>query len=123
MYNCHVFEDKEEEIPVANVDTAWATAMNKRTFIRLFGALMASPVISPLLAWASKNKLQNWAGNLEYGTDPLYSANSLEQVRSYVKKQSKLKVLGTRHCFNNIADSTHNFLSYKSMDEVVALEP
>src|SRR2546429_1062426 len=97
--------------------------MNKRTFIRLFSALMASPIISPLLARAAKDKLTNWAGNLEYGTDRLYSANSLEQVRSYVKKQNKLKVLGTRHCFNNIADSTDNFLSLKSMDEVVALEP
>src|SRR5258707_6757582 len=96
--------------------------MKKRTFIRLFAAVAASPVISPLLAWASKDKLKNWAGNLEYSTDRLYSTNSLEQVRSYVKKQSKLKVLGTRHCFNNIADSTHNFLSLKSMDSMVALD-
>src|SRR5947208_2449437 len=96
--------------------------MNKRTFIRLFGAVTASPAISPLLAWAANNKLKNWAGNLEYSTDRLYSAKSLEQVRSYVKKESQLKVLGTRHCFNNIADSTHNLLSLKSMDEVVALD-
>ena len=97
--------------------------MNKRTFIKVFGALLPGPVISPLLAWASKNRLQNWAGNLEYSTDRLYSADSLEQLRSYVRKQSKLKVLGTRHCFNNIADSTNSFLSLKSMDNVVALEP
>ena len=97
--------------------------MNKRAFIRLFTGVIASPVISPLLAWASKNKLKNWAGNLEYSTDRLYSANSLEQVRSYVKKHSKLKVLGTRHCFNNIADSTDNLLSMKSIDDVVALDP
>jgi len=97
--------------------------MNKRTFVRLFAAVAASPVISPLLAWASKDKLKNWAGNLEYSTDRLYSATSVEQVRSYVKKQSNLKVLGTRHCFNNIADSTDNFLSVKSMDEVVRLDP
>lgn len=96
--------------------------MNKRTFIRLFAALMASPVFSPLLTWASDNKLTNWAGNLEYGTDRLYSANSVEQVQNYVRKQSKLKVLGTRHCFNNIADSTDNLLSLRSMDEVVALD-
>jgi xylitol oxidase len=97
--------------------------MNKRTFIKLLAAMIASPVISPLLAWALGNKLKNWAGNLEYSTDRLYSANSLEQVQGYVKKQSKLKVLGTRHCFNNIADSTHDFLSLKAMDEVVALDP
>src|SRR5882762_3128913 len=97
--------------------------MNTRTFIRLFSALVASPMISPLLARAAKDKLTNWAGNLEYGTDRLYAANSLEQVRSYVKKQNKLKVLGTRHCFNNIADSTDNLLSMKSIDDVVALDP
>jgi xylitol oxidase len=123
VYNCRVFEAKKEEISVANVNIGWATPMNKRAFFRLFAAVIASPVVSPLLAWASKNKLKNWAGNLEYSTDRLYSANSFEQVRSYVKKHSKLKVLGTRHCFNNIADSTHNLLSMKSMDEVVALEP
>jgi len=96
--------------------------MNKRTFIRLFAAVIASPVISPLRNWAANNKLKNWAGNLEYSTDRLSFANSLEQVRSYVKKQNKLKVLGTRHCFNNIADSTHSLLSLKSMDQVVALD-
>jgi xylitol oxidase len=97
--------------------------MNKRTFIKLFSAVMASPAISPLLAWATNDRLKNWAGNLEYSTGRLYSVNSLEQVRSYVRKQNKLKVLGTRHCFNNIADSKDNFLSLKSMDEIVALEP
>src|SRR3981189_1465438 len=97
--------------------------MNKRTFIRLFSAMIASPAILPLCARTTKDKLTNWAGNLEYGTDRLYSANSLEQIRSYIKKQNKLKVLGTRHCFNNIADTTDNFLSLKPMDEVVALEP
>jgi alditol oxidase len=97
--------------------------MNKRTFIRFLVGIIASPIVSTLLAWASKNKLTNWAGNLEYSTDRLYSANSLEHVRSYVQKQSKLKVLGTRHCFNSIADSTNNFLSLKSMDSIVAFDP
>ena len=96
--------------------------MTKRNFIRLFAAAFASPVLSPLLSWAFNGKLTNWAGNIEYSTDRLYSADSLDQVRSYVEKQSKLKVLGTRHCFNNIADSKDNLLSLKSMDEVVALD-
>jgi alditol oxidase len=96
--------------------------MNKRTFIKLSSAMAASPVLSPLFAWMSGDKLKNWAGNFEYSTERLYSANSLEQVREFVKKQSKLKVLGTRHCFNNIADSSHNLLSLKSMDQVVGLD-
>jgi xylitol oxidase len=97
--------------------------MDKRTFIKLSSALFASPVISRLFAWASPDKLRNWAGNLEYSTENLYPANSLEQVQSFVKKQNRLKVLGTRHCFNNIADSKDTFLSLRSMDKVVALDP
>ena len=85
--------------------------------------MMASPFLSPLLAAMPDDKLKNWAGNLEYSTDRLYSANSLEQVREFVTKQSKLKVLGTRHCFNTIANSADNFLSLRSMDQVVALDP
>jgi xylitol oxidase len=106
--------------------------MNKRTFIKLSSALLAAPVVSPLLSWlspdqasaqnASTDRLRNWAGNIEYSTEALYPANSIEQVRDYVKKHDKMKVLGTRHCFNNIADSKDDFLSLRSMDKVVALD-
>jgi xylitol oxidase len=105
---------------MANIDDTWA--FTKRTFIKLFAAVIAGHILSPLRSWASNNKLKNWAGNFEYSTDRLYSANSLDEVRNYVKKETHLKVLGTRHCFNNIADSTHDFLSLKSMDQVVALD-
>ena len=96
--------------------------MNKRTFIKLIGAVAASRIVSPLVSWAAKNKLTNWAGNIQYSSGHLDSANSLGQITAYVKKHNRLKVLGTRHCFNNIADSSHGFLSLKPMDEVVALD-
>jgi alditol oxidase len=96
--------------------------MNKRTFIKRFSALIANPVVAPLFGRASGNNLINWAGNIRYNTEALYPAASLSQVRTFVQKHSNLKVLGTRHCFNDIADSTHRFLSLKSMEEVVALD-
>ena len=96
--------------------------MNKRTFLKLLAMLVSNRVVSPMFAWAAGDRLTNWAGNLVYGTDRLYSADSLQQVRNYVKKESSLKVLGTRHCFNNIADSRYNLLSLKPMDEVVELD-
>ena len=97
--------------------------MNKRTFIKLSSATIASPAVLRLLAWAGTDKLTNWAGNLEYSTERLYAAKSREQVQDFVKKQSKLKVLGTRHCFNNIADSKDTFLSLKPLDEIVSFDP
>jgi xylitol oxidase len=97
--------------------------MNKRTFIKLFSATIASPTVARLSAWAEPDKLTNWAGNLEYSTENLYAAKSLEQIQAFVKKQAKLKVLGSRHCFNNIADSKDTFLSLKPLDEIVSLDP
>ena len=98
--------------------------MNKRTFIKLFAAALASPPVMRVLAWAGhEERLRNWAGNIEYSTDRVQASTSLEQVQDYVKTQRKLKVLGTRHCFNNIADSKDAFLSLKPMDHVIAIDP
>src|SRR5256884_5147190 len=96
--------------------------MNKRTFSRLFAATLASPPVMRLLAWAGQEKLRNWAGNLEYSTARVHTSSSLDQVQDYVKTENKLKVLGTRHCFNNIADSKDAFLSLKPMDQVIAID-
>jgi xylitol oxidase len=65
--------------------------------------------------------LKNWSGNIEYSTKHLYSAHSLEDVRHFVKSQARMKVLGSRHCFNYIADSEHSLLSLASMDKIVDL--
>src|SRR6266487_1382409 len=96
--------------------------MKKRTFIKLSSALMAAPLILPFAAWAQEEKLKNWAGNLEYSTNKIYYPKSVEEVQQLVKKYSRLKVLGTRHCFNTIADSKDNFISLKEMNKVVTLD-
>lgn len=96
--------------------------MQKRTFLKLSSALLASPAVSAFPNWLAGDKLRNWAGNYQYSTDRLYASKSLEQVRELVRKHDKLKVLGTRHCFNSIADSTDNLISLRSMDQVVALD-
>lgn len=83
---------------------------------------MTAPVFSPLTDWLTDDKLKNWAGNYEYSTDKLYPAKSIGQAQEIVKQHSKIKVLGTRHCFNSIADSTHNFISVRPMDQVVGLD-
>ena len=96
--------------------------MTKRGFLELVSGLIAWPTLAPLAAWAAGARLKNWAGNLEYGTSNLHAVRSLDEAREFVRKQSKLKVLGTRHCFNAIADSSHAFLSLGEMDGVLALD-
>jgi len=96
--------------------------MKKRTFIKLSSALVAAPLIAPFESWAQNEKLKNWAGNLEYSTSKIDYPKSLEEVQQIVKKHSKLKVLGTRHCFNTIADSKYNFISLREMKKIVSLD-
>ena len=96
--------------------------MKKRAFIKVSSALVTGSVLSPLISWQPGDKLKNWAGNLEYSTDRLHQASSIEEVQEMVKKYSKLKVLGSRHCFNRIADSKENFISLTQMDKVAALD-
>jgi xylitol oxidase len=95
--------------------------LNKRTFIKLGSLAAASPFVSSVVSWASKQKLTNWAGNLEYATEQLTPAASLTDVQQFVRQHNNFKVLGTRHCFNDIADSSREFLSLKPQDKVVEL--
>jgi alditol oxidase len=98
-------------------------SVDKRTFLKVCSAALTSRVISPLFAWSSNRKLRNWAGNFEYGTEKQYSAKSLKDIQQFVRTRNSLKVLGTRHCFNKIADSTTEFLSLRALDRVVGLDP
>jgi xylitol oxidase len=62
--------------------------------------------------------LTNWATNITYSTNRVHEASTIAEVQSNLRSENKLKVLGTRHCFNSIADSRYNFLSLKPMQEV-----
>jgi xylitol oxidase len=107
--------------------------MNKRMLLKLGSVLLAKPLLSPLLRGFEPGRaggadgpadegLWNWARNYRYGTDRLSTADSTERVRELVESHSKLKVLGTRHCFNGIADSTRNLISLGPMNRVVAID-
>ncbi len=96
--------------------------MKKRTFLKLSSAMLATPVLAPLTKLVPDPKLTNWSGNLQYSTDRLYPVRSVQQVTELVRAHDKLKVLGTRHCFNSIADSTHNLITLTEMAPMVDLD-
>jgi xylitol oxidase len=47
----------------------------------------------------------NWAGNYAYGALRLHRPSTLEQVREIVAAAPQVRVLGSRHSFNDLADS------------------
>ena len=67
-------------------------------------------------------RLANWAGNYHYSTDRVHHSRSLEDVQAFVRQHDRLRVLGTRHCFNGIADSAHHLLSLQDLARIVSVD-
>src|ERR1700722_4765803 len=96
--------------------------MKKREFIKLSSVMMAGTVLTPLADFAQDNKITNWAGNLTYGTSSLVRVDTVQEAQEAIRRYSRLKVLGTRHCFNTIADSRDRFLSLAGLNQVINLD-
>jgi alditol oxidase len=60
----------------------------------------------------------NWAGNYTYSTTRFHYPETLEHVQELVIRCRKLRVLGSRHSFNGIADSTEDLISLEHLDHV-----
>lgn len=93
--------------------------MDKREFLKSSGIFVTGTMLSRFLSGEQSSAPRtNWAGNLTFSTDRLYSPSSLEEVQQVVKHCSKLRALGARHSFNSIADSTANQISLASFEEM-----
>jgi xylitol oxidase len=101
--------------------------MDKRQFLKTSGAFLTSTVLSPFsFAEGSPQAFRethdahrtNWAGNLTYHTDSLYTPKSVEETQQIVKSCAKLKALGARHSFNTIADSDAHQISLVHLDSM-----
>lgn len=65
---------------------------------------------------------RNWAGNLTYHAANWHSPRSVGEVRERVRRADRVKVLGSRHSFNGIADTDGAMLSLEHLNRVVGLD-
>jgi xylitol oxidase len=63
----------------------------------------------------------NWAGNYTYRAARLHIPQTIEQIQEIVSRSNKVKALGSRHSFNDIADSPEEQISLEHFDQVLAL--
>lgn len=66
--------------------------------------------------------LTNWSGNFQFGTIQVLRPETVEDIQSIVRGSAKLKVIGTRHSFNRIADSDQLLVSLERMANVISLD-
>jgi alditol oxidase len=102
--------------------------MNKREFLKTSGAFLTSTLLAPFASAegqvpaALNAHRTNWAGNLTYHTDDLFTPKTVEETQQMVRATPKLRALGSRHSFNTIADSTAAQISLTHLDSM-ALDP
>jgi xylitol oxidase len=65
---------------------------------------------------------RNWAGNYTFSAARVHYPETVEHVRELVDRCAKLKVLGSRHSFNAIADSSEDLISLERFEHVVAVD-
>jgi xylitol oxidase len=103
--------------------------MKKRQFLKQTSRIIGTNPILPMVACTTHTRIQsvparfNWSGNLRYSTDILDHPEDSEALRKIVPNAPNLKVLGTTHSFNSIADSKHRQVTLDKMDPDIRLDP
>jgi alditol oxidase len=64
----------------------------------------------------------NWAGNYTYRAGALLTPSSVEQVQEMVAAAGQIKALGSRHSFNDLADSSGTQLSLENLPSELTID-
>ncbi len=65
---------------------------------------------------------KNWAGNYTYRAERIHHPETVEQVQDLVRQANKVKALGSRHSFNEVADSEQDLISTERLDRILSLD-
>jgi alditol oxidase len=97
--------------------------MDKREFLKASGGFITGTMLSGLTSTDQPSSARtNWAGNYTYHAARLDTPRTVEEVQQIVKSRRRVKALGARHSFNDIADSSGDQISLKSFDQI-AVDP
>lgn len=104
--------------------------MDRRTFLSTSFSLAAGVTLSSITGCTPEGEnpeqkaardtiaQNNWAGNLEYRSEQFYQPTSVSRAQEIVAESDRLRPLGTRHCFNRIADSKHAQISLRALNGI-----
>ncbi|AGL18849.1 alditol oxidase [Actinoplanes sp. N902-109] len=67
--------------------------------------------------------MTNWAGNVVFGARRLHRPTTVEQIQELVAAGGPVKVLGSGHSFNRMADTTGDLISLADLPRVFEVGP
>lgn len=66
--------------------------------------------------------LKNWSGNLTFAAAQMLYPDTVEDLQRMVRSAKHLRVLGSRHSFNAIADCEQSIISFDKLNKIVSLD-
>ncbi|MEV8252672.1 FAD-binding protein [Rhodoglobus sp. NPDC076762] len=64
----------------------------------------------------------NWAGNLTYGAETILQPTTVAEVQELVARWPRVRALGTRHSFTDIADTPGALVSLAGLDPDIRID-
>lgn len=66
--------------------------------------------------------MRNWAGNHTFRARRIHEPRSIEETQEIVRAAASLRVLGSRHSFNDIADTDGDLLSLAALPRTIEID-
>ena len=67
--------------------------------------------------------LTNWAGNVTFGAKRVHRPSTVDEVRAIVAAATQVRVLGSGHSFNRMADTGGDLISLADLPRTVEIAP
>src|SRR3954468_16961048 len=68
-------------------------------------------------------RMRNWAGNLAYAARAVHEPASLDELQALVRTTPRIRALGTRHSFSDVADTPGDLVSLARMPRRLEIDP
>src|SRR3954452_21038129 len=65
---------------------------------------------------------RNWAGNITFTTTRVHHPETIAQIQEIVRMSTKVRVLGSRHSFNAIADSSGELIALDRFNPPIEID-
>jgi alditol oxidase len=65
---------------------------------------------------------QNWSGHTPFHSARFHQPTSIDDLRKVVRNADKVRVIGARHCFNDIADTPGDLISMSRLDHDLVID-
>jgi xylitol oxidase len=70
----------------------------------------------------STDPKKNWAGNYAYKARGSHEPKDVTDIQEFVRRSEKIKAVGSRHCFNDIADTNGIQISTRLLEPVIEID-